>query len=157
MPQQKVEVKFPFGGVSTDKAEDYQDPQTTRYALNVRGFDYITGRMRGGNRSGTRYYNEPLHGDGVTSNDGIFAPEGVPQALANVAFDSPRIKYTQLNNNAQTHDDGTLVDPPTVQEGEEWSSGDSFTTGAYAAVTDVHGNVYVFTAQRPARFRRGLR
>ena len=148
MPQQKVEVKFPFGGVSTDKAEDYQDPQTTRYALNVRGFDYITGRMRGGNRSGTRYYNEPLHGDGETSNDGIFAPEGVPQALANVAFDSPRIKYTQLTNNAQTHDDGTLVDPPTVQEGEEWSSGDSFTTGAYAAVTDVHGNVYVFTAQR---------
>ena len=146
MPQKKVEVKFPFGGVSTDKAEDHQDPQTTRYALNVRGFDYITGRMRGGNRSGTRYYNEPLQTGDV--NDGVFAPKGVPQALANVVFDSPRIKYTQLNNNAQTHDDGELVVPATVQEGEEWSSGSSFTTGAYSVVTDVHGNVYTFTEQR---------
>lgn len=53
MPNQEgIPLEFPFGGRSDAKAFTKQPGLTTREALNVRGKDPVTGRLRGAQRSG---------------------------------------------------------------------------------------------------------
>ena len=48
-----VDLRFPVGGVARRYGYQYQAPYTTPDALNVRPYDTLEGRERGGSRPGT--------------------------------------------------------------------------------------------------------
>ena len=68
---EKKRLFFPFGGLSDNESFGDQVEGTSRDAVNVRGFDPSTGRMRGGQRSGltkftpTRLASSPVRGQTV--------------------------------------------------------------------------------------------
>jgi hypothetical protein len=81
---QTVEIPFPMRGLDFAQAADKQNPLTTKLAVNVRGIDPRTGRMRGSQRSGWRRWIDPE------------VPEGVdnPQALCQVPYDRVMTTYS---------------------------------------------------------------
>lgn len=58
------ELVFPFGGLQLTQPSLMSRPDTTPEAENVRAFESLTGRERGGSRPGiTRFVNEQVSGD----------------------------------------------------------------------------------------------
>ena len=47
-----VELRFPARGLNRQAGFDQQEPATTPYCVNVRPFDVLTTRQRGGARPG---------------------------------------------------------------------------------------------------------
>lgn len=63
MPQTAIDVAWPIRGVSRHLSKAKQPQLTTADALNVRGYDPQSGRLRGARRCGlTRYANTQLSG-----------------------------------------------------------------------------------------------
>jgi hypothetical protein len=60
-----ITVQFPIEGYSKGKAVEEQPPKSSFLLQNVRVFDTILGRIRGGSRSGVDYID---NGIGDSSN-----------------------------------------------------------------------------------------
>ena len=119
MPRQKVDVRFPFAGISDDVAYSSQRERTTRNALNMRGIDPDTGRVRGGQRSGlTRYLPPQLSGGNKV------------QALAKITTNNTLLTYAK--------EDNPELAPATV-----WSETTTYGGVIVDIKTDAYGNVYV--------------
>lgn len=59
-------IPFPVGGLHTVAAYDQQPPGTTPACSNVRAFDALGGRLRGGQRSGlSKYVTDLVDADGI--------------------------------------------------------------------------------------------
>ena len=84
MPQKRIKVQFPFGGISDAVAKSTQPNLTTRDAQNCRSKDPTTGRIRGAQRAGlgrfTEGQNSPTNDNGDTYSTPV-------QALASVSYD----------------------------------------------------------------------
>lgn len=61
--EKTVEIRFPLGGIDLSMGYTMQRPGTTPVAINVRGYDSGTNRLRGGTRPGLT----PFFGKGSTS------------------------------------------------------------------------------------------
>lgn len=57
-----VMIRFPLGGIDMSRGFNQQKPGTSPLAVNVRGFDAGTNRLRGGSRPGLT----PFFGKGST-------------------------------------------------------------------------------------------
>jgi len=55
-----ITVRFPVQGHSKGKAVEEQPPTSSFLLQNVRVFDTISGRIRGGNRSGVDYIDNSI-------------------------------------------------------------------------------------------------
>lgn len=65
MPDKRkpMEIQFPFKGIDQITSYRRQPPGTTPYALNVRPFDALEQRLRGGQRSGhSKYFSSAVNG-----------------------------------------------------------------------------------------------
>ena len=63
MKSQTIEIPFPLRGYSTHEAYDDQPQETSRYLVNVRGYDPVSGRRRGGQRPGmSKYLADQVNG-----------------------------------------------------------------------------------------------
>lgn len=61
--QKTIDLRFPLGGIDLSMGYTMQRPGTSPRAINVRGFDAGTQRLRGGSRPGLR----PFLGKGSTA------------------------------------------------------------------------------------------
>jgi hypothetical protein len=78
------ELQFPLGGLNDNVAQSKQPSGTTNEAINVRGQDPITGRIRGAQRSGlTKYVVESM--------------EARVKRFEKVVYDNRQLRYTPLN------------------------------------------------------------
>tara|TARA_R100000458_G_C8278389_1_gene254496 strand:- start:5386 stop:9762 length:4377 start_codon:yes stop_codon:yes gene_type:complete len=112
---EKKRLYFPFSGLSDSESFGDQTEGTTRDAVNVRGFDPSTGRMRGGQRSGlTKFTPTQLADDPVRD-------------LNSVSFHVPRVTYT----------------PVTAGASVEWSLDTPLESAVKAIEVDWQGNLYV--------------
>lgn len=67
-PDQVTDLEFPLAGIDTSDEFARQTPGTTVAAVNVRAFEPLTGRGRGGARPGlTKYMPDPV--DGVVGHE----------------------------------------------------------------------------------------
>ena len=114
MTIERIPLVFPFGGLTEDRAFDEQIPGTTREALNVRGVDPLTGRVRGAQRSGLARHVSAALGQGkVQDLQGLTYGQGLTDYSEN---STPTLNWSRITP--------------------------SETTGTSVA-TDVQGNVYV--------------
>ena len=112
---EKKRLYFPFSGLSDNESFGDQTEGTTRDAVNVRGFDPSTGRMRGGQRSGlTKFTPTQLASSPVRD-------------LNSVSFHVPRVTYT----------------PVTGAASVEWSLDTPLESAVKAIEVDWQGNLYV--------------
>lgn len=121
----EVQLPFPFLGIIEATAFYDQPEQSTAFARNVRGFDPITGRNRGGQRAGTkRFISAVVNG----------AAKPV-QHIASVTKHDGRTTY------ATTVDDEKDLAFADI----EWQKAliDPADPAAYDMVSDRFGNVYV--------------
>jgi len=116
----KGRLHFPLGGKSTDLAFGDQPAGTTRETENCRALDPLTGRARGGQRSGSREYP-----------DGAVVSGKKVQALHSINYDRPKIRYTANGTNEIT---------------VSWSKLTASLDEAPDVDTDRQGNVYVLDA-----------
>ncbi len=65
MSKRFFQQQFPFGGVSENRSFHGQPPGTCVDAQNVRGYDPLTGRSRGAQRSGLSKYLSAQHAGGA--------------------------------------------------------------------------------------------
>lgn len=121
MPRQRLDLPFPIGGRDDNISYGKQPPLTTPHAVNVRAIDRSTGRIRGGQRSGTTRIRETGVG-------------GRLQDLVCLAYDRPNVTYTQLT------DTGNLI---TTQ----WSTTIGNISSVQDAAVSPQGDVYVVTSQ----------
>lgn len=78
------ELQFPLGGLNDNVAQSKQPSGTTNEAINVRGQDPITGRIRGAQRSGlTKYVVESM--------------EARVKRFEKVVYDNRLLRYTPLS------------------------------------------------------------
>ena len=113
---EKRRLQFPFGGLSDNLSFGAQPEGTTRDAVNVRGYDPATGRMRGGQRAGltkftaTRLTTSPV------------------RDLNSVSFHVPRVTYTPVIYGASS---------------VEWSVDTPLENAVKGIEVDWQGNLYV--------------
>ena len=143
MPQQRIKVQFPFGGISDAIAKSTQPNLTTRDAQNCRGKDPQTGRIRGAQRAGlasfTSGQDQPYDEDDVAVSTPV-------QALAGVSFDQPRIDYTRLRSSR--NDSIGHGQPQHPRESEVWHRSVVGDGSAFSPVVDIQGNIYIITDGR---------
>jgi hypothetical protein len=98
------ELQFPLGGLNDNVAQSKQPSGTTNEAVNVRGQDPITGRIRGAQRSGlTKYVVESMEArvkrfEKVVYDNRLL--RYVPLAAANIKL---IWEQANTNNNASTY------------------------------------------------------
>ena len=114
---QDVQLPFPLKGRSDNVAFGTQPPDTTREAVNVRGMDPKTGRVRGAQRPGCSKYASAV----VSSGNKV-------QALASISYDRPKVRYQELDG------DGITV---------SWSSLSGGQNEGVDVDIDRQGNVYL--------------
>ena len=114
---QDVQLPFPLKGRSDNVAFGTQPPDTTREAVNVRGMDPKTGRVRGAQRPGSSKYASAV----VSSGNKV-------QALASISYDRPKVRYQELDG------DGITV---------SWSSLSGGQNEGVDVDIDRQGNVYL--------------
>src|SRR5882672_9518403 len=113
----EVPISLPKLGVSDAYAKGEQEPGTAYDAINWKGFEAGTGRLRDGVREGTeKITNAQVNGS---------APV---RALEQVSFAPPLFTYAQYGQ-------GNHV--------EEWKIKTPLTSDCRAAATDFERNVYV--------------
>ena len=111
----KKRLIFPFGGLSDNESFGDQQEGTSRDAVNVRGFDASTGRMRGGQRSGlSKFASAQLANSPVRD-------------VNSVSFHVPRVTYTAL----------------TSSQTVEWSVDTPRKEAVKGIEVDWRGNLYV--------------
>lgn len=111
-----IDLPFPFGGVSDAVASVEQPPKTTRDAVNVRGKDPISGRIRGAQRSGlTKAVNTRING-----------PNKV-QLAASITYDNRKATYAGIT--------------PAVAD-TTWTNVTPTKSDCPGVVCDSQGNVY---------------
>jgi hypothetical protein len=122
MARKRIDLPFPIGGRDDNISYGKQPPLTTPQAVNVRAIDRLTGRIRGGQRSGTSRIR--------TSGVG-----GRLQDLTCLAYDRPNITYTQLTDSVSN-----LITTA-------WSTSIGGLTSVQDAAVSPQGDVYVVTSQ----------
>ncbi len=115
--KRKVAIRMPTGGISEVAARGKQPPATTLDALNMRGIDGRTGRVRIAGRQGTRpILVEPLRG----------GPFGIPQP----------VRFGHVGQYFEPTDDFELLETPL----EEKTA--TLLADGVAIVTAADGKVY---------------
>ena len=120
MAQNRTELLFPFGGLNDSEAASDQPDGTTTEIVNMRPFDPKSGRRRGSQRAGMSKYSTQLVVSGASR----------VQTLLPVAYDKPRLTYTQLST-------------PT----KEWEAINPSLGTGYASIVDSQGCVYVLDGE----------
>ena len=88
MPIRDFPIEFPLRGLSENWSFDLQPPRTTRDAKNVRDLDPRTGRLRGGQRPGTK-----------KNIAGLVSGAGNPVVnLTPVVLDDSQLTYSEFDN-----------------------------------------------------------
>jgi len=111
-------LPIPLGGLSDNEAAGDQPQGTTSEAVNVRSLDPTTGRRRLSQRAGTTKWVAAA-----------VVPGGKVDALESVAYDVPRVSWTQ-----ETSDFEVL-----------WEKSPTPGGAVYDCDTDRQGNVYALT------------
>jgi hypothetical protein len=112
------ELPFPFGGLNDNNAQSKQPSGTSSDAVNVRGIDPITGRVRGAQRSGLLKY----------TNDSF---EARVKRFEKVVYDNRQLNYG-------------VQDPPKLV----WENVNANTNASTYGVVDSRENLYVVDAGR---------
>ena len=115
MQEDRVELAFPFGGLSDSESETDAPTGSTGEAINVRPFDPVTGRRRGSQRSGLAKFSQTKIGTGRI------------QALGAVSFDNSRVTYELANPPTA---DTTVITPAKGT--------------AYAVIADRWNNIWAY-------------
>ena len=107
------ELPFPFGGLNDNQAQSKQPSGTTSDAVNVRGIDPVTGRIRGGQRSGlARYMPEAM--------------EARIRRMEKVVYDNRQLNYV-----------------PRATPLLVWEKSNANTNSSTYAVVDFKENIFV--------------
>ena len=115
MPETRIKLDYPFGGLSENFAFNEQPPRTSRDVRNMRGIDPASGRLRGASRSGLfRFMEDPV----------AVAPV---KRIEQVVYEAPNQDYTDLGD--------ALV---TV-----WSKANPSNRNTLGLQLDSQSNVYV--------------
>lgn len=111
-----VDLRFPFGGLSDDRAHADQEPLTTSSAKNVRSVPGVSGRLQGGQRPGlTRFLDAQINAGSKIA------------AMASVTYDLNRLSYAQAAAGSET---------------TRWSTMGTANEAVPAIVHDDQSNVY---------------
>jgi len=110
-----LNIEWPFGGLSDLRAKGDQDKGTTPEAVNVRGWDPNTGRLRGGVREGT----EKVNANALASSI---------RQIEQVSYAPPLFTYAQYAQGSQV---------------EEWKVKTPLTSDCRGVRLDAADNVYV--------------
>ncbi len=121
MPSSVLPIPWPIGGLNDDLATIAQPPRTTREAVNVRGRDPKTGRVRGGVREGTTKVITALVAPGGATNKEI-------RDLASIMYESRRTTYTAITSA------GDIV--------KEWSDTPDSGVEVQRIAVDRYSNIY---------------
>jgi hypothetical protein len=114
------ELQFPLGGLNDNVAQSKQPSGTTNEAINVRGQDPITGRIRGAQRSGlTKYVVESM--------------EARVKRFEKVVYDNRQLRYVPLDSS-----NIKLI----------WEKANNNSNASTYCVVDYKENVYVVDAGR---------
>jgi hypothetical protein len=114
------ELPFPLGGLNDNIAQSKQPSGTTGEAVNVRGQDPVTGRIRGAQRSGLfKYIAEPL--------------ESRVKRFEKLVFDNRQIQYLPYNSS-------------TIEQ--VWDKANANSSTTTFAVVDRKENVYTIDSGR---------
>jgi hypothetical protein len=114
------ELQFPLGGLNDNVAQSKQPSGTTNEAVNVRGQDPITGRIRGAQRSGlTKYVVESM--------------EARVKRFEKVVYDNRQLRYVPLDSS-----NIKLI----------WEQANNNSNASTYCVVDYKENVYVVDAGR---------
>lgn len=123
-------IPFPLRGLHDGLAAAEQPPLTTREALNVRGLDPVSGRLRGAQRSGTvRYSPEPL-------SDATEGAGPRVRSLQSLTHDNARATVEVL--------DGTAGLEPEI----EWSRANPAAWTSRRVAIDRAGNCWALSGTR---------
>jgi hypothetical protein len=132
-PETFQDLSFPLNGLNTQTEFELQPPQTTRSCLNVRAYEPITMRLRGGSRPGLSEYI-PAQVAGIAA---------VIQHLNIVADPSEPNLLTFYDNNLFGETSGGTMDPssnnPLVGGADGYRNPDRWTrTGGSGATQNRH-------------------
>jgi hypothetical protein len=139
MPKAFVDLVFPVAGLDRRGGYQRQRPFTTDDALNVRPYDVIEGRGRGGSRPGLQTVfsvsGEPL---GTPASREVRMLEMVNVASSNARFWRDGFDGDELGSVWSNEESYNVGQPPTI--------GDGYATGTepwqrYGAVRNVFANI----------------
>lgn len=125
----RLRIQFPWGGQNDDRSFTDQPQNTTRQAVNVRGYSPKSGRLQGGQRSGLTPY--------LGGGNQALAGENTPvQALSSVSYKQDTYSYAALGRPSN-------ADPkPTI----EWESVLPLKDDGQDVLLDVQQNAFVLSA-----------
>jgi len=136
----RLDIQWPFGGLNKRRSYRQQAPYTTFEALNVRPFDAMERRLRGGDRPGVdRYYSggstDPVR---LLAEINFVQPDGL--AAWEDDFESILAAWGTLYELS-----ATAIDWTEAGDDNDQVSGYSGITGAVKGVnTDADGKLYLW-------------